>query len=312
MNAEEQEGIGKVGFFSKIKRGIAGMSLEVGPGEVEFKKIEEATVTLSAPLDSSAPVSPSVDANARPSSQEANSEEAEEMVITCEGAAGPQVRRSRGHGPTITHATSCKAQSQWLFAEVEAKAVDEPQVSSTVEDQTVAPVEVQPTVETTVQDVAETSSEPPVPPSEAAPIIAPETDIPNPTGSTSEPRKLAMANNLKESLNELMQIDGAVAVALVDGNSGMAMGTAGGGPLNLEVAAAGNSEVVRSKLKVMKALNLRENIEDILITLGSQYHLIRPLAQAPEVFVYLVLNKANSNLAMARFKLASVERELAI
>ncbi|RYX83061.1 roadblock/LC7 domain-containing protein [bacterium] len=121
-----------------------------------------------------------------------------------------------------------------------------------------------------------------------------------------------MANNLKESLNELMQIDGAVAVALVDGNSGMAMGTAGGGPLNLEVAAAGNSEVVRSKLKVMKALNLRESIEDILISLNSQYHIIRPLAKNPEIFVYLVLNRSSANLAMARYKLAAVEKDLHI
>lgn len=120
-----------------------------------------------------------------------------------------------------------------------------------------------------------------------------------------------MANNINESLSELMQIDGAVAVAIADSKSGMALGTAGGG-INLEVAAAGNSEVVKSKHKVMTALGLKDGIEDILITLGQQYHLIRPLAQHPTLFFYLVLNRANSNLAMARFKLSEVESRVTV
>ncbi len=117
---------------------------------------------------------------------------------------------------------------------------------------------------------------------------------------------IKMANNINQSLEELMLIEGAKAVAIVDSNSGMALGSAGGG-INLEVAAAGNTEVVRSKYKVMESLGLKDKIEDILISLGGQYHLIRPLTTHPNLFFYLVLNRANSNLAMARFKLSDVE-----
>jgi len=115
-----------------------------------------------------------------------------------------------------------------------------------------------------------------------------------------------MANNINQSLEELMAIEGAAAVALVDSDSGMALGTAGGG-VNLDVAAAGNSEVVKSKQKVMSSLGLKDKIEDILISLGSQYHLIRPLTNHGNLFFYLVLNRAQSNLAMARFKLSDIE-----
>lgn len=112
--------------------------------------------------------------------------------------------------------------------------------------------------------------------------------------------------NLAQSLEELMQIDGAMAAAVVDSNSGMVLGKAGGG-LDLDVAGAGNTEVVRAKLKTMKSLGLKDNIEDILITLGKHYHIIRPMAERTGVFVYLVLDKAKASLALARIKTAEIE-----
>jgi hypothetical protein len=116
----------------------------------------------------------------------------------------------------------------------------------------------------------------------------------------------------KEILPKLMEIDGCVGCCIVDSNSGMMLGAAGGGPMNLEVAAAGNTEVVRSKRKTMKALNMNDQIEDMLITLGRQYHLIRPLTTNDALFIYLVLDKQKANLAMARFQLTALERDLVI
>ncbi len=112
--------------------------------------------------------------------------------------------------------------------------------------------------------------------------------------------------NLAQSLEDLMQIDGAMAAAVVDSNSGMVLGKAGGG-FDLDVAGAGNTEVVRAKLKTMKSLGLKDSIEDMLITLGKQYHIIRPMTERAGVFVYLVLDKAKASLALARIKTAEVE-----
>jgi Domain of unknown function (DUF4388) len=119
-------------------------------------------------------------------------------------------------------------------------------------------------------------------------------------------------NNVNEILAQCMQIDGAVGVALADYSSGMALGMIGGGGLNLEVAAAGNTDVVRSKLRVMKELGLKDSIDDILITLGTQYHLIRLLPKAQNLFVYIALDRTKANLAMARHKLASVTDSIAL
>jgi hypothetical protein len=104
---------------------------------------------------------------------------------------------------------------------------------------------------------------------------------------------------VNDSLNQLLRVDGALCAALVDSNSGMMLGGVGTG-VDLELAAAGNTEVVRSKMKTMKSLGLNDNIEDILITLGKQYHVIRPVQAKAGIFIYLVLDRAKANLALAR------------
>ncbi|WP_300621725.1 hypothetical protein [Dokdonella sp.] len=117
--------------------------------------------------------------------------------------------------------------------------------------------------------------------------------------------------NINESLAKLLEVDGAMCDALVDANSGMLLGKAGSG-LDLDLAAAGNTEVVRAKMKTMKSLGLNDAIEDILITLGKQYHIILPVASKPGLFLYLVLDKNRSNLALARRAAQEVEQALQI
>ncbi|OLU24958.1 hypothetical protein BVH03_18750 [Pseudomonas sp. PA15(2017)] len=116
---------------------------------------------------------------------------------------------------------------------------------------------------------------------------------------------------ITENLNQLLEVDGALAAAVVDYSSGMLLGSVGQG-IDLDIAAGGNTEVVRAKLKTMKMLGLDENIEDILITLGTQYHLIRPLTSTKELFMYYVLDRSKANLALARRKLQLVESQIAI
>lgn len=118
--------------------------------------------------------------------------------------------------------------------------------------------------------------------------------------------------NAKETLNKLLEIDGFVGACIVDSNSDMTLGSAGGGGIDLEAAAAGNTEVVRAKRKTMKALNLQDAIEDMLITLGRAYHLIRPLQANDALFIYLVLDKSKANLAMARHNLRELEKQLVV
>jgi len=112
--------------------------------------------------------------------------------------------------------------------------------------------------------------------------------------------------NVEDAMKKLMDINGATAAMIVDSDSGMVLAQAGGG-INLDLAAAGNTEVVRAKRKTMNSLKLDDRIEDILITLGKQFHILRPLAAKQNIFIYSVLDKSNANLAMARLVISEVE-----
>ncbi|MGC4895421.1 hypothetical protein [Micromonospora sp. DT31] len=120
-------------------------------------------------------------------------------------------------------------------------------------------------------------------------------------------------SNLDIALKNAMSIDGAIGAALVDYTSGMTLGVAGGtNEIDLTVAAAGNTDVVRAKMRTIEMLKLDDEIEDILITLGGQYHLIRPLSNrtGKGLFLYLMVSKSRANLAMARHQLRQVEESL--
>ena len=122
--------------------------------------------------------------------------------------------------------------------------------------------------------------------------------------------------SVEVSLKEMMAgIEGALGAAVVDYTSGMALGTLGGSKeLDLTVAAAGNTDVIRAKVRTMEQLGLKGQIEDILITLDRQYHVIRLVKgrSGNGLFLYLVLDKSNSNLAMARHQLKRVEEAIEI
>jgi predicted regulator of Ras-like GTPase activity (Roadblock/LC7/MglB family) len=115
------------------------------------------------------------------------------------------------------------------------------------------------------------------------------------------------------NISELKNIAGFIAACVVDSESGLMLASEGGNAkFDIEAAGAANTEVVRAKNAAMAALGLEDHIEDILITLGTQLHLIRPLASNPSLFVYVALDRKNANLGMARMTVKNVEGKLKV
>lgn len=115
----------------------------------------------------------------------------------------------------------------------------------------------------------------------------------------------------RHSLEELSELKGFIGLALVDSDSGIALTSIGGnGIINMEIAAAGNTEVLLAKRRVADQLGIKNEIEDILITLKEQYHMIRPLNSNRLLFLYIALDRRQAHLPEARKRVLLFEKSL--
>lgn len=106
---------------------------------------------------------------------------------------------------------------------------------------------------------------------------------------------------LEQIVSALLSIKGVVAAAVVDYGSGMMMASGTHDPnFDLEVAAAGNVNVVRSKMKVMERLDFGDTLHDIQVNLSNQFHIICPCSKKEGMFIYLVGDRKVANLSTCR------------
>ena len=104
-------------------------------------------------------------------------------------------------------------------------------------------------------------------------------------------------NNFLEALST--DLNGFIGASVIDLDTGMSLASISKYPdFDLDVAAAYNSEMVKAKFKTMEALGISGGLEDMLLTLTDQLHLIKFLDD--NMFVYLAVTAAQRNLALMR------------
>lgn len=117
--------------------------------------------------------------------------------------------------------------------------------------------------------------------------------------------------NLDETIAAAREIQGTIAVAVVDASTGMTL-SGDAGEYDLDLSAAGSTDVLRAMQRTLDSLGGAEPVEDIFVTTGNQFHLIRPTSGNPALFLYQVLDRDRANLALARLRLAALEKELTL
>jgi len=115
------------------------------------------------------------------------------------------------------------------------------------------------------------------------------------------------------ALAGMRAVEGLLACAVVDGHNGLVLAREAAGETNIDIdlAAAAAAQVLRAHRQAGAGSGLADKVDEIVTSAGSRQQVIRTVASLPELFVVALLDKARTNLALARFQLAELERGLA-
>ncbi len=103
---------------------------------------------------------------------------------------------------------------------------------------------------------------------------------------------------------------GFIAVSVTEIESGVAYDSyTADENFDPNLASAYNLEVVKAKLKAIEALGLKEEIEDITITLKGQIHIIN-IAPSKAYFIYLAVDSSQANMGITKALLNKYKKEL--
>ncbi len=78
-----------------------------------------------------------------------------------------------------------------------------------------------------------------------------------------------------------------------------------------ELAASFNLEVVKAKMNAISIMELNMSIDNIMITLDSQIHIIE-ISPKSDYFIYLAVDSAKGNLGMTKSLLNKYKQEINI
>ena len=123
-----------------------------------------------------------------------------------------------------------------------------------------------------------------------------------------------MTNVLDKFIQDMKaNVPGFIAVSVTEVRSGVSYGSESVDPnFDPNLASAYNLEVVKAKQNALQILGLasKEKIEDILITLTNQIHII-DIAASGGYFIYLAVDSTKANLGLTRALLAKYKKDLA-
>jgi predicted regulator of Ras-like GTPase activity (Roadblock/LC7/MglB family) len=142
-------------------------------------------------------------------------------------------------------------------------------------------------------------------------VAAPGPSARGPAPGATPPNALDPAR-ARQALATMLTLDGLLGCAIVDSASGLALARElrEDQPVDIELAAAACTQVLRMQRQVARNMGLSEHIDEILISAGPRQQIMRTVSRHPDLFLVVLLDKQRTNLALARFQLAEVERGL--
>ena len=117
--------------------------------------------------------------------------------------------------------------------------------------------------------------------------------------------------NIEDCLRQVMAIQGALGVSLVDYPSGSTIGSAGRGPSGHdEFTAAGAARLIYATVDTaaFATVGRPDRVEDIVITAGNGYHLLHLMTNGfgGRLVLYNWLDQTQGNLAITQRALRTI------
>lgn len=149
----------------------------------------------------------------------------------------------------------------------------------------------------------------------AASAPSPDTRI---TASVSAPRSALLKRTqlnpdlATRTLETLVALDGVYACAVVEAPTGfvLARQERNNQPIDLDLAAGASAQVLRAHQHAHRQLGLTSEVDEVITTAGPRHHIMRTMSSLPGLFLFAVLDKQRTNLALARYKLMEAEQAL--
>lgn len=105
------------------------------------------------------------------------------------------------------------------------------------------------------------------------------------------------------SLAPVAEIDGFRLASLVDASTGMVLAAIRDQEdASLAAVTAGAADIASVLAMLSSELGADDGLEDVMVTFGTRFHLIRliPDGSGQQVILLVVLDRARANLALAR------------
>lgn len=116
----------------------------------------------------------------------------------------------------------------------------------------------------------------------------------------------------ERALDALAGLDGVFACAVVDAGTGLILARQERSeqPVPLELAAAASAQVLRAHQQAGRQLGLTGDVDEVMTSAGPRHHVMRRSSRHKGLFLFAVLDKQRTNLALARYKLLEAEQAL--
>ena len=126
------------------------------------------------------------------------------------------------------------------------------------------------------------------------------------------PRNMLDHAYARRQLAEMATLDGMLGCAIVDASNGLilARDMPEEASLDLDIAAAACTQALKAHKVAARNMGITDPVEEVMTSAGARHQVMRQLSHYPDLFLFVLLDRQRTNLALARYKLMEVEREL--